>query len=219
MTKRALVLAEGQTEERFVKDVLNEYFLPRGLALIPKVVTTKRVKRGPDFKGGITDYQKVENDLRRLLGDTDASCVTTFIDYYGLPDDFPGMSTRPSGPNRVRARHVEVEWERLISHIKFHAYLMTHEFEALLFAKPEEICTAFHCPGILTDLERIRASFQTPEDINDDPQTAPSKRITEIVPGYYKTVHGPMLTRRIGLNILRHECHHFNEWLEWLEDL
>jgi len=88
-----------------------------------------------------------------------------------------------------------------------------------VFAKPEEICTAFHCPGILTDLERIRASFQTPEDINDDPQTAPSKRITEIVPGYYKTVHGPMLTRRIGLNILRHECHHFNEWLEWLEDL
>ena len=129
------------------------------------------------------------------------------------------MSTRPSGSNRVRARHVEVEWERLISDIKFHAYLMTHEFEALLFARPEEICTAFHSPGILKDLEGIRASFQTPEDINDDPQTAPSKRIMQVLPGYQKTVHGPMLTRRIGLDILRRGCHHFSEWLGWLEGL
>jgi len=217
--KRVLVLAEGQTEERFIKDVLNEYFLPRGVTLIPKVATTKRVKQGPDFKGGITDYQKVKNDLRRLLGDTGVSCVTTFIDYYGLPGDFPGMPTRPSGSPQVRARHVEVEWERLISHPKFHAYLMIHEFEALLFARPEEICRAFHSPGILAELEGIRASFQTPEDINDDPQTAPSKRIIQVLPGYQKTVHGPMLTKRTGLDILRSECHHFSDWLGWLEGL
>ena len=217
--KRVLVLAEGQTEERFIKDVLNEFFLPRGVTLIPKVVTTKRVKCGPDFKGGITDYQKVENDLRRLLGDTGAACVTTFIDYYGLPKDFPGMSTRQSGSPQVRARHVEMEWEHLISHPKFHAYLMIHEFEALLFAKPEEICRAFHRPEMLQDLEEIRASFQTPEDINDDPQTAPSKRIIEVLPGYQKTVHGPMLTKRTGLDILRRECHHFGDWLGWLEGL
>ena len=217
--KRVLVLAEGQTEERFIKDVLNEYLWTREVTLIPKVATTKRVKRGPDFKGGITDYRKVENDLRRLLGDTGASCVTTFIDYYGLPNDFPGMSTRPSGSPLVRARHVEGEWERVISDPNFHAYLMVHEFEALLFARPEEMCTAFHRPEILTDLEQIRALFQTPEDINDDPQTAPSKRIIQIIPGYQKAVHGPMLTKRTGLNVLRGECHHFSDWLEWLEGL
>ena len=112
--KRVLVLVEGQTEERFVKDVLCPHLWARGVDATPKVATTKHVKRGPDFKGGITDYQKVENDLRRLLGDSDAVSVTTFIDYYGLPADFPGMSNRPTGSPLERARHVEAKWEQKI---------------------------------------------------------------------------------------------------------
>ena len=49
----------------------------------------KTVKRGPNFKGGITSFGQVERDLRRLLGDTSAALVTTMFDLYGLPDDFP----------------------------------------------------------------------------------------------------------------------------------
>jgi hypothetical protein len=217
--KRALILVEGQTEERFVKDVLRPALWPKAIDLIPKVATTKRVKRGPDFKGGITDYQKVENDLRRLLGDTSASFVTTFIDYYGLPSDFPGMSTRPSGSSIERARHVEKEWERKIAHQRFRAYLMVHEFEALLFAKPEEVARAVYQADAQDELMSIRTSFPTPEDIDDDPNTAPSKRIVSILPAYQKTLHGPLITRRIGLEILRQECPHFNEWLSWLESI
>jgi hypothetical protein len=102
------------------------------------------VKKGPDFKGGITEYRKVENDLQRLLGDTAALFVTTFIDYYGSPPDFPGMSTRPNGTSLERARHVEMEWEQKIAHQRFHAYLMIHEFEALLFARPDELAKAVY---------------------------------------------------------------------------
>lgn len=128
--KRVLVLVEGQTEERFVKDVLCPHLWPRGIDTIPKVVTTKRVKRGPDFKGGITDYQKAENDLRRLLNDTGVASVTTLIDYYGLPTDFPGVNSRPHGTPYDRARHVEEEWAGAINHARFHPYLMVHEFTA-----------------------------------------------------------------------------------------
>ncbi|MHB8894775.1 MAG: DUF4276 family protein [Candidatus Geothermincolia bacterium] len=187
--KRVLILVEGQTEERFVKDVLAPHLSARGIFLIPKVASTKRVKRGSDFKGGITDYQKVENDLRRLLGDTGTVAVTTFVDYYGLPPDFPGMADRPHGPSLDRARHVEREWEKRVAHGGFRPYLMIHEFEALLFSKPEELSKALHDAGSLQDLATIRATYRTPEEINDDPLTAPSKRIAGVLPGYQKALH------------------------------
>jgi len=218
--KRVLVLVEGQTEERFVKDVLNEALCPRGVGLVPKIVTTKRVKRGPDFKGGLSDYQKVENDLKRLLNDTGAAAITTFFDYYGLPDDFPGMDTRPpTAAPAAKARHVERAWEERISHPRFHAYLMVHEFEALLFTRPAELCQALYAPSALKNLQGVRNSFATPEEINDDPLTAPSKRIRDHLPGYQKTVHGPLVARRTGIERLRQECPHFGEWLGWLENL
>ena len=215
---RVLVLVEGQTEERFIKDVLTPHFEPRNIFTIPKIITTKRIKRGPDFKGGITDYNKVETELRLLLGDTNASYVTTFVDYYGLPAEFPGIATRPVGGSPYeRAQHVEKEWESQINHRRFKPFVMIHEFEALLFSKPDELSKTLHKPALLENLNSIRQGFPTPEEINDDPRTAPSKRIIDLFPGYQKTIYGPLVTKRIGLPTLRNECPHFNEWLTWLE--
>jgi hypothetical protein len=217
--QRILVLVEGATEERFVKDVLAPHLEGRGIFTIPKIVTTKRTKQGPDFKGGITDYQKVKNDLLRLLGDTDAIFVTTFIDYYGLPGQFPGMTSRPEGSPHKRAKYIETEWKRQVDHPRFHPYLMIHEFEALLFAKPEELTRALYQSSMLPQLKAVRDAFPSPEDINDAPRTAPSKRIFQIVPAYQKTLHGPLVTKRIGLETLRRECQHFNDWVTWLEGI
>lgn len=217
--KQVLVLVEGQTEERFVKDVLAPHCWERGKNPIPKVVTTKRVKRGPDFKGGITDYQKVENDLQRLLGDTGAVAVTTFIDYYGLPPDFPGMANRPNSYSLDRAQHVEAAWAQRLNSPRFRPFLMLHEFEALLFVNPVLLGKALYADEMVAELTTIRAAVGTPEEINEDPHTAPSKRILRLIPGYQKTLHGPMVTGRIGLADMRRECPHFNEWLGWLEGL
>ena len=217
--KRVLILAEGQTEERFIKDVLNPHFMQMEILLIPRIATTKRVKNGPDFKGGITNYQKVATDVRLLLGDTDATAITTFIDYYGLPSDFPGMASRPPGSPFDRADHVEAIWKNETADLRFHPYLMVHEFEALLFSKPDEISSALHNNGALSQLEQVRASFATPEEINDNPITAPSKRILNILPGYNKVVNGPTVARRIGLQSIREKCTHFNDWLNWIESL
>ena len=67
MSKRVLVLVEGQTEERFVKDVLSPSFWPRDVFLSPTILMTKRVKNGPNFKGGVTNFAKFRNDAQRLL--------------------------------------------------------------------------------------------------------------------------------------------------------
>ena len=215
--RRILVLVEGQTEERFIKDVLCPAMWPLGVDVVPKIAVTKRVKRGPDFKGGVTDYPKVVNDLRRLLGDTGAAAVTTFVDYYGLPSDFPGMASRPPGSPLARARHVEARWEADIGHPRFRAFLALHEFEAFLFVDPGELCRALQHPERLPQFEEIRDRFADPEDINEGTETAPSKRITRLLPAYRKTVHGPLVAGRIGLAALRAGCRHFNQWITWME--
>ena len=55
MSKRVLILVEGQTEERFVKDVLGPAFWDKELFFHPTILVTKRVKDGPNFKGGVTN--------------------------------------------------------------------------------------------------------------------------------------------------------------------
>lgn len=90
MTKRVLVLVEGQTEEHFVKRVLAPALLLRQIDIRPTPLVTKRVKSGPSFKGGVTSFGKFDRDVRRLLGDRNA-LVTTMLDYNGLPGDFPGV--------------------------------------------------------------------------------------------------------------------------------
>lgn len=217
MTKRALILVEGQTEERFVKDVLAPEFYARDLFLTPTLLVTKRVKDGPDFKGGVTNYQRFRNDLRRLLRDSGA-LVTMLLDYYGLPSDFPGMSTRPHGAALQRVIHVEQAiHEELGSPSNFLPFLALHEFEAWLFASPDELPRTMTQAKKQAEFEEIRDTFDTPEEIDDGPTTAPSKRITALFPAYSKKLHGPLTAQRIGLERIRTECPHFASWLQQLE--
>ena len=51
------------------------------------------------------------------------------------------------------------------------------------------------------------------------PQTAPSKRIESLVPGYKKPVLGTLAVLEIGLEAIRSECPHFRGWLERLEGI
>jgi hypothetical protein len=216
--KRVLILVEGQTEERFVKDVLASVLAPRDIFLTPTLLVTKRVKDGPSFKGGVTHFAKFENDLRRLLTDTHAF-VTTMLDYYALPQDFPGMATRPHGASaRLRARHVE---EAVDAHFgrpaRLRTFLALHEFEAWLFADDESLPAVMNRPDRQPAFAAIKAGFDSPETINDGPLTAPSKRLEVLFPGYRKRLHGPTAAARIGVDEIRATCPHFANWLADLE--
>ena len=67
-------------------------------------------------------------------------------------------------------------------------------------------------------LRGVRSQFDTPEDINDDRDTAPSKRISQVVP-YDKAADGPVVAARVGLEKMRSTCPRFGKWLEQLEAL
>ncbi|HTR88272.1 MAG TPA: DUF4276 family protein, partial [Reyranella sp.] len=106
--KRVLVLVEGATEERFVKDVLGPYFWAKKIFLVPTILVTKKVLAGRNFKGGVSKFSKYEGDVSRLLQNPGGALITTLIDYYGLPNDFPGMATRPVNASpRQRVQHVQ----------------------------------------------------------------------------------------------------------------
>jgi hypothetical protein len=142
------------------------------------------------------------------------------IDYYGLPVDFPGKPQLESSSSHDRAKELEAALEhRLSAAPRFVAYFMIHEFEALLFSSPGVLAQAMNEPSATTHLQRIRDSFPTPEDINDDPMTRPSARLLHHFPGYQKVLHGPNTISRIGLVTIRRECTHFNEWVSKLEKL
>lgn len=216
--KRVLILVEGQTEERFVKRLLTDHLVQHDVCIVPTIVVTKRVKSGPNFKGGIISYANVRGDILRLLGDTDAALVTTMFDFYGLPQSFPGRS-QASGIPQDKVLSVEEALDDDIDDNRFKGYLALHEFEGLLFSSPGEIARALHGQNKEQTLHDIRNSFDTPEDINDDPATAPSKRILDTFPEYKKSVYGPIIASRIGLSAIRDACPHFDKWISRLENV
>lgn len=215
---RIHVLVEGPTEESFVKRVLGPHLGTRGTWINPVLVTTKRVKCGPNFTGGVTSYHRVREDIRRLLGDTSAALVTTLIDYFGLPDEFPGK-VGAGGTPQQKVACVEGAFKDDIGHARFRPYLSLHEFEALLFSSPPAIARALNGATQEPALADIRRRFPTPEDINDDPATVPSRRILDQFPRYNKVFYGSLIAQRIGLRTIREECLHFGEWLTALEAL
>jgi hypothetical protein len=214
------VLVEGQTEETFVRDVLGPHLLGFQTALHVTIISTKRIKTGGKFRGGVTGYAQVRREVRNLLEDTGAVAVTTMIDYYALPDDFPGQANLPRGGTCYqRAEHLERAFQSEISHRRFLPYLSLHEFESLLLVLPEEIGRALPTAAAVDLLKADIAGYASPEEVNDGPTTHPAERIRRSAPGYQKRLHGPLIAARIGLQAIRERCPHFAAWLRRLEEL
>ncbi len=218
--KWALILVEGQTEERFVKDTLAPHLHSFGLHLTATILTTKVVKNGPNFKGGVTSFDKFAGDLRRLLGGAGPNTlVTTMLDYYRLPNDFPGMSDRP-GPDDAYSRISHVE-QAIADHFqdgRLLPFLALHEFEAWVFSCPTTLPLVMADEATQTAFAAVCGQYRTPEQINERPGHNPAARITAIYPAYRKTLHGPTATNRIGLSKIRTQCPHFHNWLHKLEE-
>ncbi len=216
---KVLALVEGQTEEAFVKRLLAPVLVPHGIVLIPVILATKRLVCGDKHRGGYIPYSRLRSELRRLLGDSSAACVTTMIDFYGLPPGFPGRESPSGQSSQERARSVEAAWAAEIDHLRFLPHLSLHEFEGLLFSDAAEMARSLDQPNLAADFSRIRANFPTPEDINDHETTAPSRRIRDLFPEYNKPFYGELVAERIGIDRIRAECPHFSQWLNALESL
>ena len=199
------ISVEGETEEEFVKEALAIHLQSRGIHAIP--VLLGRARRRAQSGGNVT-IDRLASEMRDLRHSFDA--VTSLVDFYG----FRGKGTRsPDGlVQAIRDRIGRRDDESVFP------YVQVHEFEGLLFSDVDAFQAVFHDAPV-DDLRSIRSAFHTPEDINDDAMTAPSKRIGKLIRSYRKRLHGPMVAIEIGLERIRRECVRFDEWLRRLESL
>lgn len=218
---RINIVVEGQTEERFVKKVLTPYLSERGVYSFARRVTTHRTK---GYKGGMKTYRKVRMDIEIWLKqDTSAYCSTMF-DLYGLPKDFPGYETgQPMQDPYARVAHLEAAFGKDIDHRRFIPFFLLHEFEALLLSDPVKLDNTWTelegGSSRLSSLERILEECGGPEEVNDHPNTAPSKRLLQLYPGYQKVLFGVLVAEQISVDGIRAKCPHFDEWVSKLEQL
>lgn len=224
---RLLVHVEGQTEETFVNEVLSDYLLARGyVGVSARLVGNARQR---DRRGGIRAWASVRDDITRHLKD-DKECIsTTMVDYYALPANgpkaWPGRANATNLPHAQKAQAVEQLLAQEISTAlrvptaksRFIPYVVMHEFEALLFSDCDAFASAISREDIKVALHAIRNQFGSPEEINDSPQTAPSKRLEALIPGYEKPLLGTLAALEIGIDQMKGECPRFAGWLDRLE--
>ncbi|MFF9753376.1 DUF4276 family protein [Streptomyces sp. NPDC014344] len=213
------VLCEGQTEENMVKDFLGPELAELGICLVPTILMTRTPAGGPAGRGGVSKWAKIEKDLHKLLAGTHWAAVTTLLDYYGLPQDSPGMQDRPTGSPVDKVTHVERRLAEAIGHPRFLPHVVLHETETWVFAAAEQLGDWVDEPALAHELKRQADQAGGPEYVNDKPETAPSKRILKLYPRYVKTQDGPVAVMDLGLTALRAACPHFDEWIMKLLDL
>jgi hypothetical protein len=218
---RVHVICEGQTEEMFVKELLADKFIPRDIFLAPTLIGK------PGHKGGNVKFERLLTDVRaRLLADKKSYC-TTFFDFYGLPDNFPGKAeATQKGTAAQKARTLLNALTKTLQGKlgadpmrRFIPYVQMYEFEGLLFSDPKKLAQGMDQEALEAAFQKIRNDFESPEDINNNSLTAPSKRIMTEFPAYDKPIHGSLAAMEIGLKTIRRECPQFDAWIRNLENL
>lgn len=221
---RLLVHVEGQTEESFVNEILRNHLVSKGYFSVQARIVGNARMRGR--RGGIRAWPSVRKDIANHLRE-DRDCIaTTMVDYYGLPHTWPGRERSKSLrsiENKAQCVQDEV-WDDLVAEMgnrfdsnRFAPFIVMHEFEGLPFSDCAAFSRGIGRPDLEPRLREIRAAFATPEEINDLPYTAPSKRIKDLLPGYEKPLLGVLAVLEIGLSRIRAECPHFDSWLNQLE--
>lgn len=222
--KRVCIVCEGQTEETFVRDVLAPAFYHLDLNLIPEMVETS-----PGHKGGALKYDRVKRHLRNTLRQSSAPVVTTLFDLYRLNSDFPSFAASQAQPDLSRrlnvlkqALHADVVAEADCQPERFIPYIQPYEFEALLFSDVPTLTRIE--PGwqsATAALAAARAVAESPEHINDRPETKPAAHLERELnnPSYRKRRHGPIAAQKIGLAKIEAECAFFAAWLAQIREL
>lgn len=226
---RLLIHVEGETKESFVNELLGPNLHDRGYSVVAaRLVGNARLR---SRRGGIRSWPTVREEILNRLNEDSGSIASTMVDYYALPqgprDAWPGRRAATGRAFERRACTVEDallqdvtrEMGASFNSNRFVPYVMMHEFEAMLFSDCDGFARGIGRSDLAPKFQEIRDAFGTPEEIDDSPDTAPSKRVEALVPGYQKPLMGTLAALEIGLDAIRAACPHFRNWLDRLERL
>ena len=204
---RLIVLTEGQTEESFVNNILSVYLYSVGYSSIRTHLLGNA--RQQVREGGVVPWRVAERDILDDLLQDQGAIVTTMVDYYRLPESWPGRTDAATRQIVVSLSNFDTK--------RFIPFVVMHEFEALLFSDPDQFADGIGVPALASSFRGIRGQFATPEHIDDSPETHPSQRVTNLLRGYRKPRMGLLAAQSIGLDTIRRECPLFDQWMVRLE--
>lgn len=213
--KRLIIICEGATEQAFCNDVLRDYFLTKDI-----LIEAPTIKHS---NGGIVAWDTLKKQIIRHLNEGNCT-VSLLVDYYRIRDSyhFPGWMESKGITSLYDRMHflfgqMALDMDEK-QRQKFIPYIQLHEFEGLLFSDISVFPRNFTKEQLdFPQLERAVNDFNTPEEINNSPATAPSERLKKAISGYDKVTDGAFLALEIGLETIRKKCILFNEWIERLE--
>jgi len=221
------IIVEGQTEQTFVRDILAPQIAQKGIYLRPALLGR------PGHKGGDVRFDRARQDIGIFLKQRSHSYISTMFDYYRIDKNWPGKKEVDlKHKDRIKltacqkAEFLESASKSKIIEAfpkynpkdRFIPYIEMHEFEALIFSNPSILADTINVDRLR--IEKILDEYNdNPEEINEDPDKTPSKRLIEIRPGYRKIVMGKTVAEKIGIQKIRQKCPHFDDWLTKLENL
>lgn len=193
------ISVEGKTERLFVSRVLRPHLAACGIDATAIDI------------GGNVSLDKIRGVLPNLLGNF---CrVSTMYDFYRF--------TRRGDRDVAALEAAILELTDGAGRERLLPYVQQYEFEALLFAVPEQ--TVEWLEGGAADLGAMQQAVRqcgSPEKVNDTPETCPSHRLQALFGQRYdKPLHGPEILELAGLPAIRAQCPRFDAWIARLEAL
>jgi len=214
------IIVEGQTEQTFVRELLAPEMGYQGIFLHPVLIGK------PGHKGGDIRFERAKEDIGRFLKQRSSTHISTMFDYFRLEPSWPGNVNMQGYPTAIeKAKKIEDATLARIRELfpdhnvegRFIPYIEMHEFEALLFSEASILAKEIRVDP--AEIEDILDEFGEPEEIDDGPDTAPSKRLISFHNSYRKVAMGKTISEAIGIPTIREKCPHFDKWLTRLEQL
>lgn len=227
---RVIVICEGQSENAFVNRILSPYIINATdgrVFLSPRTVVTLMDKRkGKKYVGGLVSFDKTWGDIYKSI--TEGFPVATMFDLFRLPGDFPGCAERKNFPNdREKAEYLEMCLHQKVMdefpaypRNYFIPYLQLHEFETLFYCDLDKLKDFYISAGERKAIDHLikSVSGMAPEDINNGPDTAPSKRLLNTI-AYRKGENAVGILEKIGIEKMIAMCPHFSGFVEALKGM
>jgi hypothetical protein len=218
-----VAIVEGPTEQIFIRDIVTPFLAKKNIFLTPIILSK------PGQKGGDVKFTRAKNDFERHLKQRPDTYLTLFVDYYGIKKGWPGRDISVDEnrmlSNSEKAKKVNDATMQEVSQLyndfrpekRFIPFIAMYEFEALLFSDSQILADKLQVSKEMID--NILSECREPENINDSPANAPSKRLEALSDRFKKTTTGITVAKEIGLQKIRAKCPIFNEWLTKLEHL
>ncbi|MBU3658926.1 MAG: DUF4276 family protein [Flavobacteriales bacterium] len=214
MIRAIYIICEGPTEEEFVNKLLRPFFYNNHIFDVrPILMNTSKGQKGGDVK-----YDRLKHNIDKLLKRETDILVSTFIDFFRLVNDFPKFGEAKAIQNKIqRVDFLENALTIAINHPRFVPYIQLHEFEGLLFASKDgfEFLPDIKQASLKSLLLAVNEK-ENPEELNDGELTVPSKRLEQLIPGYRKTFHGPLIAEINEIEVLLTRCLRFKNWVQTL---